>query len=130
MSKVNKEAVYSVLNKLRDGYSLSSCIENIKDSPSVYEFSKMIQDGDKCELGFNLGKKISNMLNERPIAQLEKAIQELEDDECDIESLDRVKIRLNISKLQHEFLKKNVSESEDFTTLSCLLYTSPSPRDS
>ena len=118
MNKAKKEAVYNVLSKLRDGYSLSSSIESIKDAPTIPELNKMIDDGDKCELGFNLSKKISNMFNERPIAQLEKAIQELEDDGCDIESLDRVKIRLSISKLQYEFLKKNTSESQDFTSLS------------
>lgn len=52
------------------------------------------------------------------IGQLEKAIDDLEENKTSIDPIDRIKIRLNIAKIYSDIIKKEGPKSDEVETIS------------
>ena len=118
MSKIKPEIISDVLTKLREGFSLNKILDSDECDLSISEFNDLIKRGDDSGLGFNLGERVRTVTEERSMAQLEKAVEELEDNKMMIEPVDRVKIRLNIAKLQADFVRKNTPDTNQAQKIS------------
>ena len=119
MAKARRhETAMAVIGKIRDGFSVRDALANVEGSPTLNQFGEWMNQGDKCSLGFNLRKAYERAVSERPIAQLEMSLKELEDNKAEIKPLDVIKQRISIAKLQAECMGRSGDASNEADSVS------------